>query len=241
MNLNELEIIADIGFESLKNNNTEAEDKSVRVYFRNIEAELIKHILSADVVVGAIAWLTSYPVLDALAKAPNVSIIVQKEDFLRPDMPHNMKPSKWKRALREKYEKLKSGLDRYCFETILGEMSVCGDPSLDPIRCVGNHNADQKPAFPRMHNKFLLFCNIKDGLRGDQENPYHYDTVEPYGVWTGSFNFTQNATRSFENALYLTDSKIVNAYLHEYSQIAALSEPLNWAHEWVAPEWRIGT
>ncbi|MNJ81293.1 hypothetical protein D3C77_800280 [compost metagenome] len=60
-------------------------------------------------------------------------------------------------------------------------------------------------------------------------------------MWTGSFNFTKNATLSLENALFITDPKIVNAYFEEYGQIAAMSEELDWTSEWVAPVWRIGT
>ena len=115
-------------------------------------------------------------------------------------------------------------------------MSSAGDPALDPIRCVGNHNSDKKPAFPRMHNKFIIFC-VKIPSSGDfEENNYF-----KYAVWTGSFNFTKNASNSFENALYVTDQNIVNAYFEEYGQIAALSEPLNWEHDWIEPEFRIGT
>jgi phosphatidylserine/phosphatidylglycerophosphate/cardiolipin synthase-like enzyme len=63
----------------------------------------------------------------------------------------------------------------------------------------------------------------------------------PYEVWTGSFNFTKNATYSFENAIVSRDRNLVAAYFSEFSQLAALSEPLDWEVEWVAPEWRIGT
>lgn len=65
--------------------------------------------------------------------------------------------------------------------------------------------------------------------------------ISPYAVWTGSFNITKNAGMSFENALYITDMAIVNAYYQEFSQITALSESLNWFKDWVEPQWRIGT
>ena len=68
-----------------------------------------------------------------------------------------------------------------------------------------------------------------------------WDSVVPYKVWTGSFNFTNNAERSFENAVVLEEPSIVQAYFKEFQQIAALSEPLDWESEWVEPEWRIGT
>ena len=100
----------------------------------------------------------------------------------------------------------------------------------------GNHNRDKKPAFPRMHNKFLVFAKVTSG-----ETEHEPKIIEPYAVWTGSFNFTKNATNSLENALYITEQLIVNAFFNEYGQIAAMSEPLDWISDWAEPEWRIGT
>ena len=59
------------------------------------------------------------------------------------------------------------------------------------------------------------------------EGSYRDDTFVPRVVWTGSFNFTLNATNSFENAVVLHDPKIVNAFYQEWGQILALSEPLD--------------
>ncbi|NCB47419.1 hypothetical protein EOM81_10435 [bacterium] len=108
-------------------------------------------------------------------------------------------------------------------------MSYCGDPCLGGIRCVGNHNSDKNPAHPRMHNKFIVFCK------------FGRNKIEPQSVWTGSFNFTNNAGSSFENAVLIKNKKIAMAYLKEFGQIAALSEPLDWESKWMAPEWRIGS
>ncbi len=84
-----------------------------------------------------------------------------------------------------------------------------------------------------MHNKFLVFARITH----EQDR----DTITPYAVWTGSFNFTVNAVASLENALYLTSPEIVGAFFEEFGQIMALSEPLDWESDWMTPEWRIGT
>ena len=221
--------------ESIKDNSITDDSRPVKVYFRNLENRLIHHIEQADVVLGCVAWLTSDPILDALIKTKATSIVVQKEDFLRPDLE---KQNNWEANLRRKYDAIKCPLDRYAFGNIIGRLSVLGDPSLNPIRCVGNHNKEKLPAFPRMHNKFLIFAHLSK-VHDDSE--YVHDTVEPYAVWTGSFNLSKNATKSLENALYITDPEIVNAYFSEYGQIVAISEPLNWSSEWVAPEWRTGT
>ena len=101
---------------------------------------------------------------------------------------------------------------------------------------MGNHNAERKPAFSRMHHKFLVFGDIIVG-----EDKHHCDEFVPKVVWTGSFNLTRNGTHSFENAVILREPKLVDAFYQEWGQILALSEPLNWDSRWVEPEFRIGT
>lgn len=221
-----------IGFED---NSIINSDKDIEVYFRNIEENLFKYIKEADIVLGCVAWLTSETILTALAEKRAVSIIVQKEDFLRPDMNSSSNKDKWKKKLKYYYNNLKSDLCRYEFGNILNSISYCTDPTIEPIRCVGNYNKDKKPAFPRMHNKFLVFAKRLDN--NEQELP----EVIPYGVWTGSYNLSKNAQRSLENAIFIRDNDIVNAYYKEFGQIAAMSEPLDWESEWIAPEWRIGS
>ena len=232
-NLNELCCITDKGFSDFEINNICA--KNISVYFRNLEDLLVAHIIQADYVFGAVAWLTNEKILDAMAKTKyGAQIVVQKEDFLRPDFGCES-GSKWKEYLRKEYDSIKSSMCRYNFNGLISCLSTSSYSDMSSVRCVGNYNSNKKPAFPRMHNKFLLFAKVigKGNAWGG--------TVKPYAVWTGSFNFTKNATYSLENALYITNKQIVDAYFKEYSQIFALSEPLDWTHEWVAPEYRIGT
>lgn len=213
------------------------------VYFDNLEQKLIEHIQEADVCLGCVAWLTNKAILDELAKKRRVSIIVQKEDFLRPD--YNFTTASnfvWKQRLHNLYKDLPSGVETYSFygEAYGGkvyepelysppcrdfsEISTRSTWQTEAVRCMGNYNSSKNPAFPRMHHKFLLFCHKK-----------------AYAVWTGSFNFTENATRSMENALYITEPSIVDAYWQEWAYIFALSEQLNWDSEWSLPEFRVGT
>lgn len=108
---------------------------------------------------------------------------------------------------------------------------------INPVSCVGNINNAKVAAFPRMHNKFLIFAKRNN----NSELTYDEKSIIPYAVWTGSYNITKNASMSFENALYITDLKIVNAFYKEFAQIIALSESLDWFKDWVEPQWRIGT
>jgi hypothetical protein len=231
MNLNELKIPSEGFDEPQEHYDGYANDSSVTVLFKHLESSLIHCIDGADIVVGCIAWLTNKSILEALSKKAGVALVVQKEDFLRPDIDA---PSRFASSLRRLYRSLPGTLTRYddsLSKTRLHMMSCCSDPTIEAVRCVGNHNSDKCPAFPRMHHKFVVFCRLT-GVR---------DQFQPYAVWTGSFNFTENATRSFENALILRDPDIVEAYFQEFGQVAALSEPLDWRCEWAAPEWRIGT
>lgn len=216
----------------LQSNHMTVKSAEVSCYFRDIEQMLIEKILSARVVVGCVAWLTSFAVLRALQKVEGgVSIIVQKEDFLRPDIGAK---DGWKRELRTLYDSIPMLPDRCSLAGLVGSLSVCGDPGIAPIRCMGNHNSEKSPAFPRMHNKFLVFCSAD----GSYEERY---TISPVSVWTGSFNLTANSRRSLENAVLITDAEIASRYYVEWEQILALSEPLDWETEWCAPEWRIGS
>ncbi len=209
----------------------------VNVYFRDLESQLVSRIERADLIVGCVAWMTNERILRALAAVKSgVAIVVQKEDFLRPDLGRS---NGWKSRLRSFYESLKNPIGRYEFGGLIGDLSQCGDPSVQPVRCVGNHNRDKNPAFPRMHHKFLVFCRVYQEI-----DPYfggHFFKVAPHEVWTGSFNLTANAARSLENAVVIRDQHIVESYYAEWMQIEALSEPLDWTADWCAPEWRIGS
>lgn len=231
---------------------------SAEVIFRNLEDRLIREIERSDIVVGCVAWLTSKRIVRALSRV-SCCIIVQKEDFLRPDDDGS------KSELQTLYGLLSNQHNRFEFWNPLGAMTTCGDAGIEGVRCVGNHNRSRFPAFPRSHHKFVVFGKreMRDGSAdcpddiGVSEARFSELLTMPNRdvlaqapidwyyrfdrVWTGSFNFTQNAGRSFENAIILTDERIARAYLGEFSQVAALSEPLNWDDDWCAPEWRIGS
>lgn len=213
---------------------------SVTVYFKDLEQHLLEQIRKADVVLGCVAWLTNKRILAALAKVKSVAIVVQKEDFLRPDLKSGQD---WPVKLRQMYDCLKCRDDRYLFPRLMGNLSYAGDPEVQAVRCVGNYNRDKNPAFPRMHHKFIVLCRYE---HINEVSPYDgqeevRESIAPYAVWTGSFNFTENANRSLENGILLTDPNIVWAYYDEWARVEAISEELDWTHDWAAPEWRVGT
>lgn len=214
---------------ALADHSTTSADGSVAVYFRGIEAALVRHIEAADVVVGCIAWLSSKPVLRALSGRRAVALVVQKEDFLRPDL--GQREPRVRSDLRPLYDALPQGLQRFQYPDLVGSLSVASDPTMEPVRCIGSLNGDRRPAVPRAHHKFAVFCRL-----GGDDAP----KIEPYEVWTGSYNWTANATRSLENAVVLRDASVVRAFYREWEQAYAVSEPLDWDSPWVMPL-RIGT
>ncbi|MDT4896409.1 MAG: hypothetical protein QOH25_1486 [Acidobacteriota bacterium] len=161
-NLNELELTVDYGIERhpLRDFSVGGEDDEVQVYFRNLESHLIHHIEAADIIVGCVAWLTSHNILRALSQKIGVSIIVQKEDWLRPDINAH---GDWKSELRRLYDRLPSALTRFdqgLRGTALSGMSwQSALESIEAVRCVGNYNSE-KTTSPRAHHKFVVFTQV---------------------------------------------------------------------------------
>jgi hypothetical protein len=234
-----------MNFNNLKIRNREGPDVAlsdhsvqshmINVHFRDLEKHLIRYIRKADAVLGCVAWLSNLRVLDVLAEKEFVQFVVQKGDLWRAD--RGMQDSQgYKKKLAQKYKMLRCDIEK---DLLVGSMSYCADPGIGPVRCMGVYREDEKVFTPQMHNKFLLFADFEEHDPDDE--PISLYTLTPYAVWTGSFNITQNATYSFENAVYIANPEIVDAYFEEYSQILAISESLDWQHEWVAPERRIWT
>lgn len=222
--------------------------RNVQVVFHNHKDTLIELIGRYQIVLGCVAWFTDYDVLDALAQKLLVQIVVQKEDFLRPDSTQSSKSRKI--TLREKYDALPPPKNWFTFGGDFPQLSPTSDLEndlIEAVRCMGNHNKNKSSSFPRMHHKFLIFTNgskthlpIRSPF-GDPETKYEERlkvTISDNAcVWTGSYNITHTATKSLENAVVLHCPKIAKAFYEEWAQIALLSEPLDWNNDWCTPQW----
>lgn len=227
-NLNQLGVPVEHDHEPQRDNGMSAV-APVEVIFRSHQARLVQEIARSPIVLGCVAWMTDAVVLAALAKCRHVSIIVQKEDFLRPDLGQTRTHN-----LRRLYDALPAPLMRYSLPGGVSDLNYAGDPSIAAVRCVGHHNSEKKSAWPRMHNKFLIFCDQEPDGGGLRD-------VAPRRVWTGSYNISANAASSWENAVMIDSAEVAGAYAREYGQIMAFSEPLDWTSPWVEPEYRIGS
>jgi hypothetical protein len=193
-NLNNLEPESDtLDFGSLKESSVhDLTQALVRPVFRNIEQEIIEQIKKHDIIVGCIAWLTSIPILESL-QGKSVQFIVQQEDWLRPDS------GEWSMSRqRSLYQSLSGIYNTYA------RASYCWCGFVQPIRLSGKPKTKNR-SNPRMHHKFVLFGN--------------HELYEPTLLWTGSYNFTANATKSLENGLFIKCPEIVNAYWLEWRQV----------------------
>lgn len=197
--------------------------KNVEVFFRNLKEHLLEQILSADMVIGAVAWITDLDILMALAQKETL-LVVQKEDFLRPDLQSALTASD-KATLHQAYDALQPFDGR---KVPIGPFAQALYPDklahLAPVRSFGYCVPTQMYRVPKMHNKFLAF------LQHDEN-----DTYQPTSVWTGSLNFTAMSLNSLENAIVIHDPEIAEAFICEAQIIYLKGDPLNWESDWINP------
>lgn len=209
----------------------------VEIIFRNIKERLISKLNNPGCcILGCVAWLTDFNILDAM-KNKSCGILIQKEDFLRPDKPDI--PNDWKNILRTKYENttLADIHTQFCFrfefESKLDDTMGCTKKSrMGEIRCSGHnpkYNLNQKHyTKPLMHNKFLVLGEMKDFCG--------YTAFIPKEVWTGSFNMSSNANHSLENVVLIKNEEVAIAYTKEWANLYLDSESLDWKSEWHKPD-----
>lgn len=231
--LTKIYIETDAGSRPQSDHSTTYQDASVRAVLGNLQEQAVSFINEFQVVLGCVAWMTSTPIIRALAGCDAAFIVVQKEDFLRPDI--NL-TSGWKLRLRREYDSINDDSTgwyyRYALPAPLRSANTAGSPVFDDsaVRCVG---VDSGGSHALMHHKFLVGCDST----GDDENL----EITPMAVWTGSFNFTANGSKSLENAVIIRSPEIATAYASTFAEVAMFSEPLDWSSKWVGVYQRIGT
>lgn len=243
------------------------ENTPCKVIFRDHVTHLISLIeefgTARGFILCAVAWFTNADILDALIRAKRrgctVIVIVQKEDFLRPDSLTTQ--NTFYNTLRRKYRALgQIKIDVQCGPCHIDELlsfskSLCegylhfdyphGNPEhrisiTDAVRCLGNYNADNNPSHPRMHNKFVVFGKVvydddDDDIPDDERMGPPSPQIISQCVWTGSFNFSKASTESFENVVVLRGKEVAEMYRIEFARMFLITEPLNWSSQWMNP------
>lgn len=225
---------------------TAVQDGNIQAFSDRLEDRLCEKIRQYPVVVGCVAWLTNKQILKALATRDAVQVVVQQEDFLRFDGNPNFS-KEWLRQLYNalpgpiggnsaeflrfgKYD-VACGYDIKWGGELLDECNTITGWFASPIRIVRVPDKDWNPvAMPRMHNKFLVFCDVETKLCQKIERTIA--TIKPCAVWTGSFNMTHNATRSMENALFVQSESIAGFYYSYWQRILMVS------HEIEESDWK---
>ena len=148
---------------------------------------------------------------------------------MRPD---SSVESGYKARLRRQYDCLKAVDPSWecVIEKKAEDIGECEPGRVDiSVRCVGHLKDKNEFAMPRMHHKFMVFCK-------SIENGTDFWNVKPYAVWTGSFNMTDNATKSNENGLFIKNQEIAQSYFMEWFDMLLVSESLDWSSEYAAPD-----
>ena len=199
-------------------------DGPIVPYFENLEKHLISHIESASYIIGCIAWLTNENVITALSQKRGIKIIVNKEEFLNPEM--EISQRFFYQILHNKYNNLPNIFESEClccqkkmtlcpkFKNIFGEISP-SDNNCSAILTCGIVNS-----LPKMHHKFLIFLD---------------DQLNMTGVWTGSYNLSRTSNFSLENALYIVKQDVIAEYLKEFIVIFQHSENYYWKSGLLSP------
>jgi len=182
------------------------------VHFRNLEDVLLREIEQADIVLGCVAWITSAPILEELARKTTCLIL----DHKVPSMPAHRKESYAALQFQDKtpiYEMLRNGhgySEYFCYSTEKGHPisdTMYGDWNFE----AGLYRVDGGK-FRYMHHKFLILIE-NQGICSCGKRLY-----KP-SVWTGSFNLTKNAKTGLENAIILRDPTLCASYLCEFLEV----------------------
>jgi hypothetical protein len=216
LDLNQVKLDVAKGFpeSDIRKRPQNAEFKDIKVIFNNQEEELCQLIRDHKgcVAVGCVAWFTSGKILDTLiANKMRVQFVVHKESWLLPDGEREY----WKERLHQQYSKLRPR-EATRFDEKL-RVNYNADGTMEPIRCCGAGTS-------RMHHKFIVFC--EPDLRINDNEMEYTCPGEAICVWTGSFNFTETASRSLENSVIIKDREVAQHYKKEWLHVFSLSEPL---------------
>lgn len=179
MNLNKISIYKDevyprnSGYYEQEDFSIIDEKSNIEVFFKNIENNIINKIKKYKNVIGCVAWLTNENILKELAKKDNVIIIIQEEDFLRPDNNFDGNKLNWKNKLYKLYKNIEINKKN---NINLGSFGINYNGHVGSgIMRLGMVNIDKMSAFPRMHNKFIICFNDTEPYQNEGYEYENYD------------------------------------------------------------------
>jgi ankyrin repeat protein len=172
-------------------------------------------------VIGCAAWLTNKNILNALQKK-RVKIIINKEYYLKFPSENS--------DLNLHYDRMQDLFESNCacchkkmkhckrFHQVFSLIkSFDLNSDVNAVNCANNAilSCGIVNSRYKMHNKFLIMLD---------------KNFNKLGVWTGSYNLSQTSNFSLENAIYSTDSELIDEYIKEFQLIHNISENYSWTH-----------
>lgn len=184
----------------------------VECHFRNLQQVLLSEIEKADIVLGCVAWISDPLILESLTRRSTALILDSKVNRMGKKLTdlYSQLQHTDKQPI---YDMLVSGFgsEKYLCYTDLDNKPV-------PKAYVEDWNFESGlyavDGFYRyMHHKFLVMIKYDSVCHTCGRKKYTPT------VWTGSFNFTKNASKGLENAVVIRDNRISASYLCEFLEI----------------------
>lgn len=201
--------------------------KDIQVVFYDIEKSIIEMIMNYSVVVGCAYNFSNTSIIDALSKKGSKScIIVDKIEV---------------GSRTRFYKETRNKITPFDFDIgSLPPLFSCVDLEIpkvknsESLRVFGEQSTPYKQhqkKKPRLHHKFLVFGELDK-----------FNSFTPRAVITGSFNFSQNAISSRENAVIFKNEYIAKSFYDEWAGCFMLSESiLKYNKSKMEPEFLTGT
>ncbi len=181
--------------------------QTVKFMLSDLKTHLLEWISKQECVVGCVAWLTNKEILEALPK--KCCIVMQKEDWLRPDY-DGSHPAQYSKNLytgpSSLYRQDFSGLD--CMN------SSCYKP-IDKFRLFGVA-VEGKYGRPLMHHKFMIGMESYNEKKVCEIGEYENRRYRPISVWAGSFNMSKGSVRNCDMT-FIAGSEVAAFFYNESS------------------------
>jgi hypothetical protein len=230
---------------------TIAKDGLSLTHYTGLHSKLVNRLGRSGVqfALGCPSWLRSWQVLEKLEQIPyGVALVVQKEEYLRSDLPGHPDYGTENAKRRVKYKqffckpRIWDFPESVCPGGILPHLVGLQDGRIEPIRCFGvcPKKIDLTNTYraPTMHHKFLVFCRCAE-LPPDQcvgGRRYH---IEPFMAWYGSSNMTNAGSRSLDVITESRDRETIDGLVRAWSYVLAMSEPMEWRYRDIHQPYRV--
>lgn len=167
----------------------------ISVRFNNHADAIIEELKNCDGIIGCVAWFTDRPILSYLENLKYTSVIFNADVNMI------------------SYYKWFSKLDRTPFLLKAGDIKSKISSPYFSVFGVPNPSGG-----PNMHHKFLVF------LKKEEDKIDGWNSLIPYKVVTGSFNFTTNGRLSLDNTIAITSDPVCHAYTLEFLSIRQVAK-----------------